>query len=138
MVIDLIFGQFSLRAPLIGSLVVVGLDLLYVVFVMPETKMKEDFPFEWKRANPFRSFYVLTQSKLVLGLSSIYFFSFLGEAGFLLFGEFLFLIGILDTVVLFLKYKFHFGAFEIGVALSILGFCFILQGFFIYPLTETS
>jgi len=100
-------------------LLIIGLDIFYVMWGLPETKVKEDFPFEWKRANPFRCFYVLIKNKFVFGVSLIYFFAFLGEAG------------ILDTVVLFLKYKFHFEAFEIGVALSILGFCFILQGLLI-------
>jgi len=109
----------SLRIALLVTLIIIVLDALFVLFLLPDTKQKENFPFEWKRINPFRSFYLLTKNKFVLGLAIIYFLAFLGEAG------------IIDTVVLFLKYKFHFNPLQIGISLAIIGIGFILQSILI-------
>ena len=70
--------KISLALPIA---VAVGLCLItgaFVIFGMPETKPKEEFPFHWKRANPFHSFGLLGTNQLTIRLAVVTTFVYFG------------------------------------------------------------
>ena len=69
-----LLGEISPRAPFLAAAGLAGVNLLYGLFVLPETLKPElRRPFEWKRANPLGAFLVLRQAPGVLTLSLVYF-----------------------------------------------------------------
>jgi len=85
-----------------------------VIFILPETKPKEEFPFQWSRINPFMSFYLLLHNKLTVGLCAIYFVMYLAEEG------------LIDTITIFFEYHFLFNPLQIAIVLAVIGVCFVL------------
>lgn len=106
--------QFNLYTPLYIFLGIALLGVLYSVFVLPETKVREDFPFDWKRINPLRSIALLKRNRLSLGLVLIFIPYIFSEEG------------MFDTLILFIKYQFSLDPQDLGTLLAVAGFCYLV------------
>lgn len=62
--------QFDLAIPLLVAVFFTTINILFVGFVMVESKGEEKKPWEWRRLNPLRSFYMLLESRLALGVGA--------------------------------------------------------------------
>ncbi len=57
-----LLGEFGARVPFYAAAAVSGLNLIYGIFVLPETLAPANRrPFEWRRSNPFGAFKVFQQ-----------------------------------------------------------------------------
>lgn len=75
-----LLGHYGLRVPFFGSAALALLNLLFGIFVLPESlDIKNRRQFDWKRANPFGTFRVLFQYPVLRGFLLILFLSYLAH-----------------------------------------------------------
>ncbi len=75
-----VLGEYGLRAPFIAAAVLNGVNLLYGLFVLPESLPKENRrPFDLRRANPFGALKRLGRTPMLLGLSGALVCSYLAS-----------------------------------------------------------
>ncbi|MGN6419014.1 MAG: TCR/Tet family MFS transporter [Pseudobacter sp.] len=105
-----LLGGFGVRVPFFVCAALTILNWLYGYFILPESLKKENRrEFEWKRANPIGSLLHLKKypaiTGLVISLVIIYIASHAVQTNWAYYG----------------KEKFHWGHFEIGVSLGVVG-----------------
>lgn len=105
-----LLGGFGVRVPFFVCAALTILNWLYGYFILPESLKKENRrEFEWKRANPVGSLLHLKKypaiTGLVISLVIIYIASHAVQTNWAYYG----------------KEKFHWGHFEIGVSLGVVG-----------------
>lgn len=105
-----LLGGFGVRVPFFVCAALTILNWLYGYFILPESLKKENRrEFEWKRANPVGSLLHLRKypaiTGLVISLVIIYIASHAVQTNWAYYG----------------KEKFHWGHFEIGVSLGVVG-----------------
>ncbi len=65
-----LLGDLSLRAPFLAAAALNGLNVVYGLFVLPESLLPENRrPFSLARANPFGALSSLTRNRVLLGLT---------------------------------------------------------------------
>ncbi|MBI1172786.1 MFS transporter [bacterium] len=111
-----LLGEFGARVPFYAAALVSGLNLIYGLFVLPETlDPAHRRPFDWRRSNPFGAFAVFRQYHGVLPmclvLALFFFFSSIYPAIWPFWG------------------KARFGWSEAGVGLSLALFGLVMAGF---------
>ncbi|MBR0689275.1 TCR/Tet family MFS transporter [Bradyrhizobium manausense] len=124
-VIGGMLGDISLRAPFLAAAAVSSVNVLLVLFVLPETHRTECKPFAWRTLNPFAPLrWALTFRTLIPLLSVFLLVSLVGQT--------------YSTVwVLFVTDRFHWTATDIGVSLGVFGaLVTLVQAFAIAPLTR--
>ncbi|MBR0832827.1 TCR/Tet family MFS transporter [Bradyrhizobium manausense] len=124
-VIGGMLGDISLRAPFLAAAAVSSVNVLLVLFVLPETLRTECKPFAWRTLNPFAPLrWALTFRTLIPLLSVFLLVSLVGQT--------------YSTVwVLFVTDRFHWTATDIGVSLGVFGaLVTLVQAFAIAPLTR--
>lgn len=52
------------------AVLLTAVNLLFVGFAVVESRTEEKRPWEWRSLNPFRSFFLLLQSRLALGVGN--------------------------------------------------------------------
>jgi hypothetical protein len=75
------YEQYSFAYPLLAAMVLSLLNALYIIAVLPESRQGERKPFQWKKSNPFHSFYLIGQQKLVFCILIALFVLQTGEWG---------------------------------------------------------
>jgi MFS transporter, DHA1 family, tetracycline resistance protein len=69
-----LLGQFGPRAPFYAAATLCLLNLLYGIFVLPESLPAERRrPFDWRRANPFGTFQQMRRHPMLLGILGAFF-----------------------------------------------------------------
>lgn len=114
---------WGLQFPFLIAAIVTFLNLLYGLLVVPEShKAEHRRAFSWGRANPIGSLGLLRQNAIIFGLATVIFCTDLALQCFI------------STWVLFTTYKFHWGAFQAGLSMALLGLVTaIVQGSIIRP-----
>jgi DHA1 family tetracycline resistance protein-like MFS transporter len=113
-----LLGTIDIRAPFIGAGALTLLNLLYGIFVLPESlSVEQRRPFSWKRANPFSALLRLRKYPFMLGLMAVFFLIALAAQA-------------PQTIwVLFTEYQFGWNSKQVGLSLGVLGLAFgISQG----------
>ena len=65
-----LLGAYGLRLPFLAAATLAGLNLLYGTLVLPESLPAERRrPFSWRRANPLRTFSILSRDRIFLPLA---------------------------------------------------------------------
>lgn len=101
---------WGLRVPFLVAAIITSLNLLYGLLIVPEShKLEHRRAFSWRAANPIGSLGLLLINASVLGLAAVIFCTDLALQCFI------------STWVLFTTYKFHWGAFQAGLSLALLG-----------------
>jgi DHA1 family tetracycline resistance protein-like MFS transporter len=115
---------WGLQFPFLIAAIVTFLNLLYGLLVVPEShKPEHRRAFSWRRANPIGSLGLLRQNATIFGLATVIFCTDLALQCFI------------STWVLFTTYKFHWGAFQAGLSMALLGLVTaIVQGSIIRPI----
>jgi DHA1 family tetracycline resistance protein-like MFS transporter len=118
-----LLSLWGLRVPFLIAAIVTFLNLFYGLLVVPEShKLEHRRAFSWRVANPMSSLGLLRQNTTILGLAAVIFCADLALQCFI------------STWVLFTTYKFHWGAFEAGLSLALLGLMTaVVQGGIIRP-----
>jgi DHA1 family tetracycline resistance protein-like MFS transporter len=105
-----LLGGVHLRAPFLVSAALNGANLVYGLFVLPESLPKElRRPFSFARANPFGALRGLARSPILLGLTGTLLCGFLAQ-------QILQSIWALDT-----QARFDWQPIDIGVSLAVVG-----------------
>lgn len=105
-----VMSTLGLRAPFVLAGALSALNLLYGVFVLPESHdLAHRHPFAWSRANPIASFKLLGQTPYMFGLATILLFTNLG------------LQALRSTWVLCTTARFHWTPHENGWSLALAG-----------------
>jgi DHA1 family tetracycline resistance protein-like MFS transporter len=114
---------WGLQFPFMVAAIVTFLNLLYGFLVVSEShKIEHRRAFSWRAANPIASLGLLRQNATVFGLAAVIFCTDLALQCFI------------STWVLFTTYKFHWGAFQAGLSMALLGLMTaIVQGVIIRP-----
>ncbi len=118
-----LLGGISPRLPF---WIAAGLSLvnaIYGLFILPESLPREKrAPFQWKRANPVGSFFLLRKYPGVLAIASVAFLNFLSHE-------------VLPSMwVLYSNYRYHWGTRTVGLTLAAVGvFSAAVQGGLIRP-----
>ncbi len=114
-----ILGDINLRLPFIVAGCMTLVNWAYGMFILPESLKRENRrPFDWKKANPFRSFKGLGRSPLITGISIS-----------------LFLVNVAHYVyqsvwVLYTGYRFGWDPGQVGRSLAFVGLmAMVMQGF---------
>jgi DHA1 family tetracycline resistance protein-like MFS transporter len=116
-------GDYGLRLPFVVGAVLAGLNLVYGLFVLPESLPRAARqPFSWRSCNPLAALAVLFQRRLTLGLAAG---SMLGVFG----------MGVLQAVwVLYTGERFGWSATANGLSLAAVGLLVaIAQGVLVAP-----
>ncbi|WP_445679668.1 MFS transporter [Radicibacter daui] len=116
-------GDYGLRLPFVVGAVLAGLNLIYGLFVLPESLPRAARqPFSWRSCNPLAAFAVLFQRRLTLGLAMG---SMLGVFG----------MGVLQAIwVLYTGERFGWTATANGLSLAAIGLLVaIAQGALVGP-----
>jgi len=114
-----LLGEYWLRLPFIVAAILTGLNFLLALFVLPESRKKEDLAQSTFSFNPFKTFNFILSKKNLLPIITIFFiFSAAGEA----YGVCWALWGN-DT--------FHWNNFWIGLSLGTFGLCQVLVQAFV-------
>ncbi len=105
-----LLGAYGTRAPFLGAAALAALNLLYGLFVLPETLTKENRrSFDWRRANPIGTLAAMRKYPSVLGLVFVYFLFVLGHQS-------------LPSIWSYYSIaQFHWHAREIGYSLGFVG-----------------
>jgi DHA1 family tetracycline resistance protein-like MFS transporter len=105
-----LLGGVHLRAPFLVSAALNAANLVYGLFVLPESLPRElRRPFSLRRANPFGAFANLARTPVLLGLTGTLVCAFLAQ-------QMLQSIWALDT-----QARFDWRPFEIGLSLAVVG-----------------
>lgn len=111
-----LLGEFGARVPFYVAALISGLNLIYGLFVLPETLTPANRrPFDWARANPFGAFRVFARYKGVLPMCLVLAFFF-------------FFSSIYPAIWPFWG-KARFGWSEATVGLSLALFGLVMAGF---------
>lgn len=119
-----LLGGLGPRVPFFVSALLVGLNLVYGYFVLPESLPREmRRSINWRKANPLGGLKLLGQYKIVAGLAISFVFFSLAQRS-------------LETIwVLYTSYRYQWGEMQNGLALSLLGFmAALVQGLLIRKL----
>ena len=73
--------QYSFAYPLLAAMILSLLNAVYIIAILPESRNGERKPFQWKKSNPFHSFNLIGQQKLVLCIMIALFVLQTGEWG---------------------------------------------------------
>ncbi len=105
-----LLGSIGPRVPFFVSAAIVGVNLVYGYFVLPESLAPENRrPFSFRRANPLGGLALLGQYKIVAGLALALVFFSLAQRG-------------LETVwVLYTSYRYGWSELNNGMALALVG-----------------
>lgn len=107
-----LLGKMGDRVPFWVAAALAGLNLLYGLFVLPESLAPENRrPFVLRDTNPFTALAILRRSPLVLVLSGAALLFWLAQ-------------GVPQAVwILYTEYRFGWDELQNGLALSLLGLC---------------
>ena len=116
-------GSIDLRLPFWVAAGLSALNMLYGVFVLPESLSREHrLPFSWARANPVGTLVALGRLPNVLGLTTAYGLTRLS------------LNGLIAVWVLYTAQRFGWGAAQVGISLAVTGLCqAVAQGALVGP-----
>eukprot|EP00027_Filamoeba_sp_ATCC50430_P016369 CAMPEP_0168570930 /NCGR_PEP_ID=MMETSP0413-20121227/17031_1 /TAXON_ID=136452 /ORGANISM="Filamoeba nolandi, Strain NC-AS-23-1" /LENGTH=313 /DNA_ID=CAMNT_0008603681 /DNA_START=192 /DNA_END=1133 /DNA_ORIENTATION=- len=89
-------------------------NFFYTMFILPESS-KGLASFEWRMLNPFASLGLLGVTKQIKYLSICFFLLQLAEEG------------VIDVTTLYLKHRFHWGAFQLGLMWAFFGGWFLIS-----------
>lgn len=117
-------GSIDLRLPFWVAAGLSALNMLYGVFVLPESLSPEHrLPFSWARANPIGTLAALRHLPNVLSLTTAYGFTRLS------------LNGLIAVWVLYTAHRFGWGAAQVGISLAVTGICqAVAQGALVGPI----
>lgn len=109
-----VLGDFGPRVPFWAAAIACVLNLLYGMFILPESLSEENRrPLNPKSMNPFSSLGILGRSPLVIGLAAAGFLNWLAQQ-------------VPPSVwVLYTSYRFNWSGKENGWSLALLGACSI-------------
>ncbi len=115
-VIGGVLAQYGVRAPFYAAAALGFINLLYGIFVLPESLPPEKRrPFEWRRANPLGAFFHLKERPVVLSFALVMLFFGIANP-------------VYPTVwAFYTQEKFGWDAFDVGVSLGIVGVVFGLS-----------
>ena len=121
-----ILGGIDLRLPFWCAAGFSLLNMLYGLFVLPESHLPERRrPFSWARANPVGSLLALRRFPSVLTLTSIYSLTRLS------------LNGLIGVFVLYAGYRFGWGVTQVGISLAVTGIALaVVQGALVGPVVK--
>lgn len=121
-----VLGGIDLRLPFWGAATLTLLNVLYGLFVLPESLAPEyRRPFSWAQANPVGSLLALRRFPNVLALTTVYALTRLS------------LNGLIGVWVLYTGYRFGWGVTEIGVSLAVTGISLAaVQGALVGPVVK--
>ena len=121
-----LLGHYNLRLPFFASAACLVVNLLYGVFVLPESlPPARRRAFEWKHANPIGALAMLRRFPGILGLAGVYFLYLLGSV-------------MLQSIwVLYTAYRYHWSTRQVGLSLAAVGVATaIVQGWLVRPILE--
>lgn len=120
-VIGGIAGEYSVQLPFLIAATLSFVNFLYGFFLIPESLDKSKRrTINWKKANPIGSFHLLTQSKVVIGLSLAFFLLYI--AGY----------AVQSTWAFYGMFKFDWTESMVGYSLALVGVVVaIVQGFLV-------
>lgn len=118
-----LLGSIDLRLPFWVAAGLAFLNVLYGLFVLPESLTPElRRPFSWTRANPVGALFALRRFPSVLGLTTVYALVNLA------------LGGLISVWVLYTNYRYGWNAAEVGVSLAVVGATSaVVQGVLVGP-----
>ncbi len=116
-------GELGLHLPFLVSAAVAGVNLLYGLFVLPESLPAERRrPFSWRRADPFRALAALREHPIAAGLAVALALAVLGQRG------------MESVFVLYTDWRYGWGAGANGLALAWVGVvAIVVQGALVRP-----
>lgn len=119
-----LLGSIDLRLPFWVAAGLAFLNVLYGLFVLPESLAPElRRPFSWTRANPVGALFALRRFPNVLGLTTVY--ALINLA----------LGGLISVWVLYTNYRYGWNAAEVGVSLAVVGVTSaVVQGALVGPI----
>lgn len=119
-----LLGDIDLRLPFWCAAGLSLLNVLYGIFVLPESHPRERRrPFSWARANPVGSLLALRRFEGVLRLTGVYTLTRLS------------LNGLIGVFVLFASYRFGWGVGQVGISLAVTGLALaVVQGGLVGPI----
>jgi DHA1 family tetracycline resistance protein-like MFS transporter len=118
-----VLGHFGARLPFWVAAGMALINVSYGYFVLPESlPMEKRSKFSWKRANPVGALVLLRSHPMLAGLASAQFMMNLAHAV------------LPSTAVLYMAYRYHWGALYVGYMLMGVGLCaVIVQGGLVKP-----
>jgi DHA1 family tetracycline resistance protein-like MFS transporter len=118
-----LLGSIDLRLPFWCAAAAALANAAFGWFVLPESlPVERRMAFSWKRANPVGAFRMLARKSELLGLAAT---GFLGQLAHQIFSS---------VFVLYLGYRYDWGAREVGLTLALVGVCAgIVQGGLVGP-----
>lgn len=118
-----LLGTIDLRLPFWVAAGLAFLNVLYGLFVLPESLTPElRRPFSWSRANPVGALLALRRFPSVLGLTMVY--ALINLA----------LGGLISVWVLYTSYRYGWNAAEVGLSLAVVGVTSaVVQGALVGP-----
>ncbi|MCA9837899.1 MAG: TCR/Tet family MFS transporter [Trueperaceae bacterium] len=121
-----LLGGIWIRLPFFVAAGLVLINLLYGLFVLPESLKPENrSEFSWKKANPVGSILLLKNYPIVASLAATFVLTSLAQRG------------LETTWVLYTGYKFGWGEQTNGLTLAMVGvMAVIVQGFLIRPVIK--
>ena len=120
-----VLGEFWLRSPFLAAAALNGLNFLFAIYLLPESRKGEGSGFEWKNLNPFVPLRWALSFTNLLPLIAIYvIINFVGQS--------------YGTVwVLFIESRFLWTAGMVGLSLAGYGlFHALAQAFLVEPITN--
>jgi len=118
-----LLGEHDPRLPFWVAAACSFLNACYGIFVLPESLAPENrAAFSWRRANPVGSLDLLRMYPALLSLSGVQFLYVFSQSVFP------------SVLVLYLGYRYHWGAGQIGLTFALVGLLSVLgQGLLIRP-----
>ncbi|MGL4609129.1 MAG: TCR/Tet family MFS transporter [Trueperaceae bacterium] len=105
-----ILGEINLHLPFFVSAGLVFVNLLYGIFILPESLRPENrSPFSWSKSNPVSSLLNLRKYPLVFALAFAFLFIVLAQGG------------LQNIWVLYTSYRFGWGELANGLSLGLVG-----------------
>jgi MFS transporter, DHA1 family, tetracycline resistance protein len=121
-----LLGGINIHLPFFVSAGLVFVNLLYGIFVLPESlKAENRSKFSWARANPVSSLLNLRKYPLVFGLAGAFLFLTLAQGG------------LQNVWVLYTGYRFGWGELTNGLTLGLVGvMAAVVQGGLVRPIIK--